>query len=360
MSSLTPILLKTNDTWQFNSSTTSSFDRTFLINDNSENNLVSTVGKNYTGLTVTVDNISNFTRDTIANSSFYYDSNNNNILDTGEQLGYKLTATDNSLHLCTINNISGNGSNYHYILLTIDILVGSNRTIYFNFYDSDGVDISNSQMGYAIDTDSNSVVCSLSNKGIYMIPISMCSNLAKITIGFYGFSGITSTSGGVGVVFAGLMSSTQNFTSSNFPCFLENAMILTPTGEIKISDLKEGDKILDSNYNLKTVENLWMRDVYFIKPNDEKIAYPYVIKKDHFLKNVPNDDLYISPYHHVEVNNKLIESEDLNLEQEKINLPFRYYNISLKEGHHTMIANGCVVETFGSSGKNEDRLVRIA
>lgn len=242
MSSLKVVNLNVQK-WKFSDDNELDFNRTFFINNNSVNNFTSLVGNGYPGLTMAITNSTDWVRDTITDSSFYYDSNTNNALDNGEQLGYKLSASlTDTFKIVTINGISNSGIEYHYLLFSSDNTSNS-RTVYFNFFDSIGNNI-NTELGYLTDTDTNAVNCIFSEgSSTYMVQIAHSALLDHMTIQFQNFEYVY---GSINIVFAGLVSTTNNYVSANFPCFIGSTQILMADKTYKnIKNLKRGDMIIE-------------------------------------------------------------------------------------------------------------------
>lgn len=343
LNSLNSIKLVSGQNYKLNAAKLAYLDASgdyFLINGKTNTSFTST-HSTYSGLSMTI--LSGNTRwdsaEPTAYSCYYYDTDADNAFDSGEQLGF--TFNGNSLaetDTLTINGLTQSATHYHYVLAALNDV--STKTIYFNFFDSSGNNM-NTDMGFVTDPYTESVPCALpDNQSIYIIQIPQNALLSSMTIQFVGAFGNS-----FGISPVGILSSTIDFESTNFPCFLDGTMILTPTGEVNISALKSGDKLLNEQNEIVTVEHVWVRDVLNVKSNKEN-AYPNLIPKDYIDCDKPNRDLFISPQHKILYKNVMIDSKFLDVKQQFIELPFRYYNVTLKEGYGTMIANGCVVETY--------------
>jgi len=347
LTSLNSIKISTGQNYKFDSQklsylTSNQSGYYFLINSKTDTSFGSTLNT-YTGLTMTMTN-----GDTLWASSlpqvaacYFYDGDNDNVFDEGEQLGFDFSGNNiTNSDTVTVNGLTNTSTAYQYVLFALNDV--ATKTVYFNFLDSSSNNI-NTSMGYVTDPYTNSVPCSFpDNQGVYLVQVPKNANLAKIKIGFAGAFG---TSYGVSLV--GVLSSPTDFSSTNFPCFLDGTMIKTINGEKNISTLKSGDKLLNDKNEIVTVEHVWIKDVVVPHKTAQHNMYPNLIPKDYFEENKPNKDLYISPQHKISYNGVLIDSKFLdNVSQQIIELPFRYYNITLVEGYGTMIANGCVVETY--------------
>ena len=346
LTSLNSIKLATGANYRFSQTSlgliSSSSGKYFLVNGMSESPSKFTSNiTNYDGVNVSISDSSGWVL-TIPTqfACFYLDGNNNSTLDSGEQLGFTFQSSINiESETITISELHNATNNYQYILFSLDDV--ATKTVFFSFYDSSDNKI-NTAMGYVTNPKTGDTPCSLpDNQSVYLIQIPPSTDLTKIEIKFVGDYGISD-----GVSFVGTISSPLDYFTTNFPCFLDGTMILTENGEINISDLNPGDKLLNADGNLVTVEHIWTRDVFNINDKNKYNAYPNLIPKDYFDKNKPNKDLYISPQHKILYKDVMVDSQLLDVEQQYLQVPFRYYNLTLVEGYGTMIANGCVVETY--------------
>ena len=267
--------------------------------------------------------------------TFYFDVNDNGICDAGELFGIQYL--DNSMDsVVTIDNlVSGK---YHYLLFVIP--ANENKTINVSYDDGSGVTSTDVLMNSGI--------------GVYYVEV-LPATITSMQVTFYHYNGVNPDARGI--VFYGIAESTTQITSMNFPCFLEDAMIKTTNGEIKIKDIEPGDKVYNGSGEIVTVKNVWYKPCFHVE-NGEHV-YPYLIEKNTFGNNVPNNNLYISPHHGVYpegINGPMITASKLGLVQEEIRTPFTYYCIDLVEGYGTMIVNGVICETYCSE-KNNNLLI---
>jgi hypothetical protein len=128
--------------------------------------------------------------------------------------------------------------------------------------------------------------------------------------------------------------------SSNVPCFLANAPVLTPTGYQRINSLKEGDMVLTGDGRAVAIQRV-KRTLVAAGP----AVNPYVIPCGRFGAT---KRLLISPNHRVQVEGRgMVEARNLGLRQEEKTGSFVYYNLELPEwGRDTMVVAGVVVESL--------------
>ncbi len=142
-----------------------------------------------------------------------------------------------------------------------------------------------------------------------------------------------------------------NFTAidaglDEVPCFLKGTLIRTPTGEVPIETLKEGDEVVTTTGEIKAITNIQRATV----PPTES-TNPYKIPEGDLGAT---QDLYLSPTHGVRTaGGETVEAQFLGYPQEKMDTPVEYYNISIGRLRSELIyANGVAVESMGADGKN--------
>lgn len=319
--------------WRFCYSNSTDFNKTFFINGKSSNNLTSSVGIGYQNLIITVNKSSNWIKDTIQNASYYYDSNENNELENGEQLGYKLNTTTDTSETVTISGISDNDKYYHYVLLALDD-TQNGRTLYFNFYDIFGNNI-NSEMGYITDTNTRSVNCPISNgTSVYMAQLNKNNKLYSIKIQFQNFEYIY---GSKNIAFCGIVATMNNYTTTNFPCFTGTTKVLTANNTWeKIKNLKRGDVLIT---NEKTNTTAKIANVLSYK----------VITKCFKIKSglINNDEELICINHPIWCNNgknRIFPSDIVGVEH--INMYDTFYDIQFEDEGTFIISNKVLVDSL--------------
>ena len=133
------------------------------------------------------------------------------------------------------------------------------------------------------------------------------------------------------------------FYDPNYTCFLKGTYILTINGYKKIENIDITDKLIDRNNKIINIKKIH----YFVSHT----YMPYIIKKDSIDNNIPNEDLYITGFHAVKINNRLYHPchKKLNifdLFTEHIG-DYYYYNIETDNYFEdTIIANNLEIETL--------------
>jgi len=115
------------------------------------------------------------------------------------------------------------------------------------------------------------------------------------------------------------------------PCLCRGMKILTPSGDVRIESLKEGDLLLAPPVNNRTVE---IQRIYSSTYVGTLENVPYRIPAHFFEKNIPNEDVLLSPHHLVFYNGKWhlpCQIDGLQPEEHMIGETFEYYHISLPD-----------------------------
>ena len=128
------------------------------------------------------------------------------------------------------------------------------------------------------------------------------------------------------------------------PCFVAGTRIMTPTGYKCVETLKDHDEVVTSDGRTVSIQ------VYntTIETTDEDTA-PFVIPKDAFGLNNPDEDLHVSGKHIIR-DGRGVWQAPMYLScarQYGVGSPMTYYHIECPDYFHDdLIANGAVVESF--------------
>ncbi|NBV31925.1 MAG: hypothetical protein EBR93_05260, partial [Bacteroidetes bacterium] len=115
------------------------------------------------------------------------------------------------------------------------------------------------------------------------------------------------------------------------PCLCRGMKILTPSGDVRIESLKEGDLLLAPPVNNRTVEIQRIHTSTYVGTLEN---VPYRIPAHFFEKNIPNEDVLLSPHHLVFYNGKWhlpCQIDGLQPEEHMIGETFEYYHIGLPD-----------------------------
>lgn len=148
----------------------------------------------------------------------------------------------------------------------------------------------------------------------------------------------------------GLLQTDEPITPDNLVCFGADSMVFTPSGEVPIQNLKQGDLVYDENLNVQTVEFIAKRTVLPSKSLN-KYSVPIQIKQGQLGENIPRKDTIVSAAHLIKHNGLMVPALTLGTEIE-VNTPITYYNVKVSN-YSTMIVNGMISETLDTSNDSK-------
>jgi hypothetical protein len=133
------------------------------------------------------------------------------------------------------------------------------------------------------------------------------------------------------------------------PCFLTGTKILTPSGEIRVEELKPGDYVLTSDDRSVAVSWIGRRAVSRLFANPLQIL-PVRVKAGALSENVPSRDLLVSPDHALFVGGVLVQVGALVngtsiVREESAPAVFTYYHVEVDD-HSLILAENAPAETF--------------
>jgi hypothetical protein len=158
--------------------------------------------------------------------------------------------------------------------------------------------------------------------------------------------GTAPTNGGIGV-----------FAPYYYACFEKDTLIATPAGDVLVSELKRGDKVLTQDG--RSVDIKWMGyqaiNALFAKKHD---AMPIRIAAGALGDDLPKNDLYVSPDHAFLIDGLLVNASALVNGESITQLQawagnVEYYHIETEE-HEIILAEGVPAETLlDNSGREK-------
>lgn len=286
----------------------------------------------YSTLTFIVDN-TEFSNESISLANFNaVDSSGNSTL-----LGYMGSNTSPYTDAnINISGFSNTDTQYHTLLLNTNAPNGTG-VVTINFLDLIGNAIPSLIMTISInDTPSPAGENYIVNLPQGLTPSTVWS---KINIA-------VSRANNFSTNIVGILKTTTQLTPGNLVCFAENSMVFTPSGEVPIQNLKQGDVVYDEHFNHQTVEFVAKRTVFPSK-SINKYSVPIEIKQGQLDNNVPVRDTIVSSAHLIKYNGKMVPASELGLPIE-METVITYYNVSVSN-YSTMIVNGLVSETLDTS-----------
>jgi hypothetical protein len=131
-------------------------------------------------------------------------------------------------------------------------------------------------------------------------------------------------------------------------CFLPGTLILTPTGEIPVEDLRVGDSVTTLDGKSRPIR--WIGHGRLLAPAGRRSpATPVLIRRSALADNVPHRDLYVTKGHALYLNGVLIPAEFLvnhrSILWDDRGQEVRFYHIEL-DGHEILRANGAPAESY--------------
>jgi len=142
-------------------------------------------------------------------------------------------------------------------------------------------------------------------------------------------------------------------------CYLKGTHIATPDGEVKVEELKTGDKVRTARGSVNTVKWIGFRKLNRSQLSAEHTlrASPIRICQGAFANNVPHRDLTVSPGHRFNFDGALVPAlslvngitivQDFDVQQ------FEYYHVEL-ERFDMLLAEGAAAESYLEVGSNRN------
>ncbi|KXF75450.1 hypothetical protein ATN84_19515 [Paramesorhizobium deserti] len=134
-------------------------------------------------------------------------------------------------------------------------------------------------------------------------------------------------------------------------CFLRGTSITTPTGEVRIEDLRTGDLVETVRGGAKAVKWIGRQNFRKSGPSWPESVVPVRIARHALDRQTPHRDLYLSPNHALFIDGVLIRVKELvNGRSIVPALPagletIEYFNIVF-DTHEAVLAEGAPAETY--------------
>jgi hypothetical protein len=172
------------------------------------------------------------------------------------------------------------------------------------------------------------------------------------------FEGNTTVNGNIWVAGTSIVFTNGASINPNVVCYLKGSKILTPNGYVSIENLEVGNKVIThgeiyDNAHIKenAIENIetinWIGN--FRVPIFNEKTMPICIRAHTFGKNTPFENLWVSPFHRIILDNELVLASDLingtTIFQDDSILNIDYYHFETDK-HSAIVANGILSETY--------------
>jgi hypothetical protein len=140
--------------------------------------------------------------------------------------------------------------------------------------------------------------------------------------------------------------------TNDTPCFLSDTLIRTGAGEVKVQDLKAGDRVVTLSGAARPI--IWIgTGRVLVKRGQRCAATPIIIRKGALSENVPYYDLRITKGHSLFVDDVLIPAEFLvnhrSILWDDQAQVVEFYHLELAT-HDVLLANGAPSETYRDDG----------
>ncbi|MEZ2128867.1 MULTISPECIES: Hint domain-containing protein [unclassified Sinorhizobium] len=148
-------------------------------------------------------------------------------------------------------------------------------------------------------------------------------------------------------------------------CFLRGTAIMTPAGEVRIEDLRIGDRVETVSGKAMAIKWIGRRLYRKSGPCWQNGVMPIRIARHALDACMPQRDLYLSPSHALYIDGVLIRVKELvNGTSIAPALPaegetIEYFNIAL-ESHEVILAEGAPAETFLLRANNHENFTNFA
>jgi hypothetical protein len=176
--------------------------------------------------------------------------------------------------------------------------------------------------------------------GLNQIPYMIGSNTNVVTNTTYTTSIVIPTTDTIAFTFSS--------PAGGINCLAYGTKLLTPFGYRLVQDIKEGDLLSTHDGRITTVNKILKRTII---SNDEL----YLIKKDSFGINIPNEDLYLSQHHAIYYNGAFhhpVHTNNKNIIKVDKTCVVQFYHFEV-DNYFTdfIIANNMIVETNNSNSE---------
>lgn len=137
------------------------------------------------------------------------------------------------------------------------------------------------------------------------------------------------------------------------PCYCRGTLIDTDQGEVPVEYLKIGDQVRTLRHGFRSIRWIGRRSYSGQFAAGNRDVLPVVFRAGSLGKNLPREDLSVSPLHAMYLDGVLVPAVALvngrSIVQAKVMDEVAYFHIEL-ESHDVIFANGAESETFVDDG----------
>ncbi|MEL6440210.1 MAG: Hint domain-containing protein [Cyanobacteria bacterium J06621_8] len=155
----------------------------------------------------------------------------------------------------------------------------------------------------------------------------------------------------------GVVGNTDGAAGATFECFLPGTHVLAEKGEVKIEELKIGDKVQTEAGTLEPIKWIGRQTVRLEECTNPLRTHPVMIKAGALGNGLPHRDLYVSPDHSLFVDGLLINAgalvNDISILKTEPAATFTYYHIEL-DNHCLVMAEGTAAESYLPQKENRE------
>ncbi|MGJ8515663.1 Hint domain-containing protein [Carnimonas bestiolae] len=145
-------------------------------------------------------------------------------------------------------------------------------------------------------------------------------------------------------------------------CFTEGTLISTPSGEVKVETLKEGDEVTTLS-GVRKVIWLGIQPAKFsadFSDEQKRKSYPVHILPGALGNGIPSREVAVSAWHHVHINGVLVRAMDLvngsTIYQDDFVERVTYYHVEF-DTYDMIATSGMFSESFSDNGNTRGRFI---
>ncbi|WP_084055407.1 Hint domain-containing protein [Carnimonas nigrificans] len=151
-------------------------------------------------------------------------------------------------------------------------------------------------------------------------------------------------------------------TGERITCFTKGTLVSTPTGEVAVETLKEGDEVITLS-GVRKVEWLGIQPARFradFSAQEKREHYPVHILPGALGNGVPTREVVVSAWHHLHINGVLVRAMDIingnTIYQDDFVERIDYYHVEF-DTYDMIATSGMFSESFTDNGNTRGRFI---